>query len=51
MAQPKCSALLETDKVVFDRTITFRGDNDEAWHRAGAFLADELLATDLASVP
>lgn len=38
---------LETDQVVFDRTITFRGDNDEAWKRAGAFLAGELVAKDL----
>ena len=38
---------LETDKVVFDRTITFRGDNDEAWKRAGEFLAEELVSKDL----
>ena len=38
---------LETDKVVFDRTITFRGDNDEAWRRAGAFLAEELASKNL----
>jgi hypothetical protein len=37
---------LETDKLVFDRTITFRGDNDKAWKRAAEFLADQLLATD-----
>jgi hypothetical protein len=35
---------LETDKLVFDRTITFRGDNDEAWQRAGEFLAEDLLS-------
>ena len=38
---------LESDKVVFDRTITFRGDNAEAWQRAGEFLAEDLLASDL----
>ncbi len=39
---------LETDRVVFDRTITFRGDNDEAWKRAGEFVAEQLAAADLA---
>jgi Protein of unknown function (DUF2380) len=35
---------LKTDKVVFDRMISFRGDNDEAWQRAGEFLAEDLLS-------
>ena len=39
---------LETDQVVYDRTITFRGDDDNAWKRAGAFLAEDLVSKDLA---
>lgn len=39
---------LETDQVVYDRTITFRGDDDNAWKRAGEFLAEDLGAKDLA---
>ncbi len=39
---------LETDQVVYDRTITFRGDDDNAWKRAGEFLAEDLAAKDLA---
>jgi len=30
-------------KLVFDRYITFRGDNDAAWHRAESFLARQIL--------
>lgn len=30
-------------KVVFDRYISFRGDNDAAWRRAESFLARQLL--------
>ena len=30
-------------KVVFDRHISFRGDNDEAWRRAESFLARQIL--------
>lgn len=30
------------DRVLADRLFTFRGDNDEAWVRAEAFLSDEL---------
>lgn len=30
------------DRVLADRLFTFRGDNDEAWDRAEAFLSDEL---------
>ena len=42
---------LETGKLVFDRTITFRGDNDEAWHRASSFLTGELLSANLSATP
>ena len=30
-------------KFVFDRYITFRGDNDAAWRRAESFLAGQIL--------
>jgi hypothetical protein len=30
-------------RVVFDRLLTFRGDNDAAWSRAEAFVANEIL--------
>lgn len=30
-------------KMVFDRYITFRGDNDAAWRRAESFLARQIL--------
>ncbi|KRR24070.1 hypothetical protein CQ14_15070 [Bradyrhizobium lablabi] len=30
-------------KVVFDRYISFRGDNDAAWQRAESFLARQIL--------
>jgi len=39
---------LENDQVVYDRTISFRGDDDNAWKRAGEFLAEDLAAKDLA---
>jgi hypothetical protein len=41
---------LETNKLVFDRMISFRGDNEEAWQRASAFLVEDLLASDLSAV-
>ena len=39
---------LETDQVVYDRTISFRGDDDNAWKRASEFLAEDLVSKDLA---
>ena len=30
-------------KIVFNRLITFRGDNDEAWRRAAHYVARELI--------
>jgi hypothetical protein len=39
---------LETDKVVYDRTISFRGDDDNAWKRASEFLAEDLIDESLA---
>lgn len=35
---------LEADKLVFDQTLSFRGDDDEAWRRAAQFLSEQLLA-------
>lgn len=31
---------LETDKLLFKRTVTFRGDTDEAFRRAAVFVSD-----------
>ena len=39
---------LQTDQVVYDRTISFRGDDDNAWRRASEFLAEDLVSKDLA---
>lgn len=30
-------------KIVFDRHVTFRGDNDTAWRRAESFVARQIL--------
>ncbi|SMF16779.1 Protein of unknown function [Tistlia consotensis] len=35
---------LERDKLVLDRSITFRGDTDEAFRRAAGFVVQELEA-------
>ena len=35
---------VDADRVVLDKLITFRGDTDEAWDRAEAFLAREMAA-------
>jgi hypothetical protein len=39
---------LETDQLVFDRNISFRGDDDAAWEHAAQFLARELKKVKLA---
>ncbi|WP_395022280.1 DUF2380 domain-containing protein [Dongia sp.] len=39
---------VEADRLVFERLITFRGDDDESWVRAERFLAKELLEEPLA---
>jgi hypothetical protein len=36
---------VQTGKVVFDRLITFRGDDDESWKRAEAFSVREFMAS------
>ncbi len=40
---------VEADRLVFERLITFRGDDDESWVRAERFLAKELLEQPLAN--
>jgi hypothetical protein len=35
---------VQTEKVVFDRLITFRGDDDESWRRAEAFTIREFMS-------
>jgi hypothetical protein len=37
---------LDTELVVFDRLLTFRGDDEPAWRRAEHFLAREILARE-----
>jgi len=34
-------------RVVFDRLLSFRGDNDEAWRRAESFAARQVLEAPL----
>ncbi len=38
---------LTDDRLVGDKMLTFRGDTDEAWRRAEAFLVQELRALDI----
>jgi hypothetical protein len=38
---------IDADKLVFEKLITFRGDDDAAWERAERFLAKELLEQPL----
>lgn len=35
---------VKAGRVVFQKLYTFRGDNDEAWRRAEAFIAGQILA-------
>jgi hypothetical protein len=37
---------VKTGQVVLDKLFTFRGDTDESWRRAEAFMANELAALD-----
>jgi hypothetical protein len=34
---------VQSNKVVFDKLISFRGDDDEAWNRAASFTVQEFL--------
>ncbi len=36
---------LETNAVVLDKLVTFRGDTDEAWKRAETFIAQQITAS------
>jgi hypothetical protein len=38
-------------KVLFEKLYTFRGDNDEAWDRAEAFVSRDVLGALAAAVP
>ncbi|HEV8388533.1 MAG TPA: DUF2380 domain-containing protein [Dongiaceae bacterium] len=38
---------LDADRLVFNRNISFRGDNDEAWRRAAQFLVADLVNENL----
>jgi TolB-like protein len=38
---------LEHDQVVLDRYLTFRGDSDDAWRHAEAYLAKEMAGARL----
>jgi hypothetical protein len=37
---------VETERIVFQRLMSFRGDDEQAWRRAEAFLAKDLLSYD-----
>jgi hypothetical protein len=39
---------LAADRLIDDQMLTFRGDTEEAWRRAEAFLVEELRALDIA---
>jgi hypothetical protein len=38
---------LQADRLVFDQTVSFRGDDDAAWDHAAEFLARELNEAEL----
>jgi Protein of unknown function (DUF2380) len=38
-----------SERIVFERLFTFRGDTDEAWRRAEAFIFEEIAALESAS--
>ena len=38
---------LDADRLVFDRNIAFRNDNDEAWRQAAKYLVAELMKENL----
>ena len=39
---------LEADRLIDDRMLSFRGDTDDAWRRAAAFVVNEIKGLDLA---
>jgi len=38
---------VQTEKLVFDRLMTFRGDDEDAWRHAEAFLLKDIAAQSL----
>jgi hypothetical protein len=38
---------LQTEKLVFDRLLTFRGDTEDAWRRAEVFVAEQMTVLDI----
>jgi hypothetical protein len=40
---------VNANRVLFDKLYTFRGDNDQAWNRAEAFIAEDIRAVLTAS--
>ena len=42
---------LQSDKIVFDKLITFRGDNDKSWRQAESFVAREFISTPWPDTP
>jgi hypothetical protein len=38
---------LQTEKLVFDRLLTFRGDTDDAWRRTEVFVAEQMTTLDV----
>jgi hypothetical protein len=42
---------VNTQSVVFERLLTFRGDNDAAWKQAATFLEGEILQQDVFKQP
>ena len=42
---------VETNRVIFDKLFTFRGDSDEAWNWAEAFVSREIRAALVAWLP
>jgi hypothetical protein len=39
---------LKLDKLIFERLLTFRGDNDDAWDHAQRFVVRDIVEDDLA---
>src|SRR5262245_16482691 len=39
---------LKLDKLIFERLLTFRGDNDDAWDHAQRFVVRDIVEEDLA---
>jgi hypothetical protein len=38
---------LQADRLVFDRNVAFRNDNEEAWRQAAKYLVGELMKENL----